>query len=145
MMLWCGGSRRLWLMVRFHGNNFISLPVESMNSYCIWIHIRWIQYEFIYFLHFKYMNSYEYVFILCMNSYTFCSYHVWIHTFFAVWIHMNSILFAVIMYEFIFFLQCKIKAASACKPRVPAPAWAARAKPELTSCPDQAAPGCPDR
>ncbi len=56
-------------------------PVESMNSYCIWIHIRRIQYEFIYFSHFKYMNSYEYEFILCMNSYTFCSYHVWIRTF----------------------------------------------------------------
>jgi hypothetical protein len=40
-------------------------------------------YEFIYFLHFKYMNSYKYDFISCM-----------IHIFFAV-----------IMYEFIYFWQ----------------------------------------
>ncbi len=40
------------------------------------------------------------------------------------------------MYEFIYFLQCKMKAASAREPR----ARAARAKPELTFCPDQAAP-----
>ncbi len=99
----------LWLMVWFHGKFFISCPVENMNSYCIWIHIYdefsmnsymfctlniwiltnmnsycvWIHilfavimYEFIYFL--------QYEFILCMNSYTFCSYHVWIHIFFAV-------------------------------------------------------------
>ncbi len=46
------------------------------------------------------------------------------------------------MYEFIYFLQCKIKAASA---RCKRAARAARAKPELTSCPNEAAPGCPDR
>ncbi len=50
-------------------------------------------------------NSYKYEFILYMNSY----------------------FFAVIMYEFIYLLQCKIKAASACKPQ----AHAARAKREL--------------
>ncbi len=49
------------------------------------------------------------------------------------------------MYEFIYFLQCKIKAASASEPRACSAsceraARAARAKPELTSCPDQAAP-----
>ena len=56
------------------------------------------------------------------------------------------------MYEFVYFLQCKIKAASMRDPRARAAsacckraARAARAKPELTSCPDQAAPGCPDR
>jgi hypothetical protein len=69
-------------------------------------------YGFIYFLHYKYMNSYKYDFILCMNSYIFCSYHVWIHIFLT-------------------------EAASACRERA---ARAARAKPELTSCPDQAAP-----
>ena len=54
------------------------------------------------------------------------SYYVRIHIFLAV-----------IMYEFIYFLQCKIKAASAREPR----ACTARAKPELTSCPDyQATP-----
>jgi hypothetical protein len=52
-----------------------------MNSYifCTW----------------KYMNSYKYEFILCTNSYIFCSYHVRIHI----------------------FLQCKLKAASARNPR----------------------------
>jgi hypothetical protein len=39
--------------------------------------------------------------------------------------------FILLMYEFI----------SGCERA----ARAARAKPELTSCPDQAAPGCPDR
>ncbi len=52
------------------------------------------------------------------------------------------------MYEFIYFLllQCKIKAASAREPRAcrKHTARAARAKSKLTSCPDQAAPGCPD-
>jgi hypothetical protein len=107
----CNGvvvAHEMWLMVRFHGKFFISHPVESMNSYCIWIHIRWIQYEFIYFLHLniwihRNMNSYyvwihilfavimyefihflQYEFLLCMNSYTFCSCHVWIHKFFSV-------------------------------------------------------------
>ncbi len=47
------------------------------------------------------------------------------------------------MYEFIYLLQYKIKAASACEPQ--RAARAARAKPELTPCPDQATPGCPDR
>ncbi len=63
-------------------------------------------YEFIYFLHFKYMNSYKYEFILCMNSYIFGSYHVGIHI----------------------FLQWKIKAASARKPQ----ARAASARRERT-------------
>ncbi len=74
---------------------------------------------------------------------------------------MNHILFSVIMYEFIYFLQCKIKAASAREPQARATsaqrelqahsasckrtARAVRAKPELTSCPNQAAPGCPNR
>ncbi len=54
------------------------------------------------------------------------------------------------MYEFIYILQCKIKAASAREPRArrgcERAARVARAKPELTSSPDQAAPaGCPDR
>ncbi len=58
------------------------------------------------------------------------------------------------MYEFIYFLQCKIKAASMREPRARAvsaqrelqcAAQATRAKPELTSCPNQAVPGCPDR
>ncbi len=58
------------------------------------------------------------------------------------------------MYEFIYFLQCKIKAASAREPGARAASTqrklqarstrAARVKPELTSCPNQAAPGCPD-
>jgi hypothetical protein len=50
----------------------------NMNSYYVWIHILFvvIMYEFVHFL--------QYEFILCMNSYTFCSYHVWIHIFFAV-------------------------------------------------------------
>jgi hypothetical protein len=77
-------------------------------------------YEFIYFLHFKYMNT-------NMNSY-----YVWIHIFLAV-----------IMYEFIYFLQCKNKRcgrARAASTRREHAARAARAKPELTSCPDQAAP-----
>jgi hypothetical protein len=67
--------------------------------------------------------------------------------------------FAVIMYEFICVLHHKIKAASARKPQVRAASVqrklqarctnraratrAARAKPKLISCPDQAAPGCP--
>ncbi len=54
------------------------------------------------------------------------------------------------MYEFIYFLQCKIKAASAHEPQARSASCegavqAARAKPELTSCPNQAAPGCPNR
>ena len=129
----------LWLMVWFHGkilflvlwkvwthtayefiydefsmNSFIFCTLNkwihtNMNSNHVWIHILFavIMYEFIHFL--------QYEFILCMNSYTFCSYHVWIHIFFAV---QNK--------------SCEH-------------ARAARAKPELTSCPDQAAPGCPDR
>ncbi len=52
------------------------------------------------------------------------SYYVGIHIFFAV-----------IMYEFIYFLQ-KLRARGS-RERV---ARAARAKPELTSCPDQAMP-----
>jgi hypothetical protein len=99
---------------------FISHPVESRNSYCIWIHI------------YKEFS---------MNSYIFCtlnirihtnmnSYFVWIHILFAVIMYefiyfcsMNSyyvrihLLFAVIMYEFIYFWQCKIKAVSAREPR----------------------------
>jgi hypothetical protein len=48
------------------------------------------------------------------------------------------------------FLQCKIKAAIVRKPRARSAscegaAQAARAKPELTFCPNKAAPGCPDR
>ncbi len=70
---------------------------------------------------------------------------------------MNSYIF---LYEFIYFSQCKIKAASAREPRACSVSSqrklqarsasckravrAARAKPELTSCPNQAAPGCPD-
>ncbi len=57
--------------------------------------------------------------------------------------------FIYFLYEFIHFLQCKIKAASACEPQAcsascKCAARAARAKPELTSCPNKAAPGCPD-
>ncbi len=47
------------------------------------------------------------------------------------------ILFAVIMYAFIYIFAVQNKS---CKH-----ARAARAKPELTSCPNQAAPSCPDR
>jgi hypothetical protein len=69
---------------------------KNMNIY-----IQWIQYEFMYFLHFKYMNSYKYEFLSCMNSYIFCSYHVWIHIFFAV---QNK--------------SCeRVRAASACRER----------------------------
>ncbi len=75
----------------------------------------------------------------------FFTFNIWIHTnmnSYYVWIH---IFFAVIMYEFIYFLQCKIKAASARAPRARSAsckrtAWATKAKPELTSCPDQTAP-----
>ncbi len=75
----------LWLMIRFCGFFYYFLScgmyelLQHMNSY-----VQRIQYEFIYFLHFKYMNSYKYEFILCMNSFTFCSYQVRIHVFFAV-------------------------------------------------------------
>ncbi len=83
---------------------------------------------------------------------------------------MNSY---ICLYEFIYFLQCKIKAAStqckhagrarsascelavqtasvqrelrACSANCERAVQAARAKPELTSCPDQAMPGCPNR
>ncbi len=83
-------------------------------------------------------TAYEFVYDeFSMNSYIFCTLNIWIHTnmnSYYIWIHilfaviiyefiyfcsMNSyyvwihILFAVIMYEFIYFLHCKIKAASA--------------------------------
>ena len=67
----------------------------------VWTHTA---YEFIY-------NEFS------MNSCIFCTLNTWIHTnmkSYHVWIH---IFFAVIMYEFIYFLQCKKKAASARKPR----------------------------
>ena len=64
------------------------------------------------------------------------SYYVRIHIFFAV-----------IMYEFIYFLQkLRARASGERAPRARsascerAAARATRAKPELTSCPDQAAP-----
>ncbi len=103
------------------------------------------------------LTTYEFIYM--MNS-------VWIHIFFAlqmyefiqIWIHIMYE-FIYFFYEFIYFLQCKIKAASARKPRACSTSaqrelqarsascecgvQAARAKPELTSCPDQAAPGCP--
>ncbi len=99
----------LWLIVWFHGTIFISRPVESMNSYCIRIHIYdefsmnsyifctlniWIHtnansyYVWIHILFavimYEFIYFLQYGFIICMNSYTFCSYHVWIHIFFAV-------------------------------------------------------------
>ncbi len=94
---WCGGVvvvHLLWLMVWFHSKFFISHPVECMNSYNIWIRIY---------------DEFS------MNSYIFCTLNIWTHinmNSYYVWIH---IFFAVIMYtyEFIYFLQCKIKAASA--------------------------------
>ncbi len=95
----CGGvvvAHLLMSMVRFCVKIFITCPVECMNSYNIRIHI---DDEF------------------SMNSYIFCSLNIWIHT------NMNSyyvgihIFFAVFMYEFIYLLQCKIKAASARKPQ----------------------------
>ncbi len=94
-MQWCSGSAcivvdGLILWRKKNSSCGMHELIQHMNSY-IW----WIQYEFIYFLHFKYMNSYKYEFILCMISY----------------------IFAVIMYEFIYFLQCKIKAASVCEPQ----------------------------
>ncbi len=100
----CGGvvvAHVLWEMVWFGGKLFISHPVECMNSYNIWI---CIYDEF------------------SKNSYIFCTLNIWIHTnmnSYYVWIH---IFFAVIMYECIYFLQCKIKAASAQrKPRGQSP------------------------
>ncbi len=99
----------LWLMVQFHGKIFMSRSVESMNSYCTWIHIYdefsmnlyifctlniWIRmsmnsyYVWIHILFavimYEFIYFLQYEFILYMNSYTFCSYHVWIHIFFAV-------------------------------------------------------------
>ncbi len=49
---------------------------------------------------------------------------------------MNSYIF---LYEFIYFLQCNASAH-----KLQARSASRRAKPELTSCPNQAAPGCPD-
>ncbi len=83
-MWWCSGSACIVDDGLISWNFFFSSRgvyelIQHMNSY-----IQWIQYEFIYYLHFKYMNSYKYEFILCMNSYIVCSYDVWIHIFFAV-------------------------------------------------------------
>ncbi len=84
-MRWCSGCAcivvdgLILLKFFYFSSCAMYVLIQHMNSY-IW----WIQYEFIYFLHFKYMNSYKYEFILCMNSYIFCSYHVWIRIFFAV-------------------------------------------------------------
>ncbi len=67
----------------FNMNSYIFCTLNiwihtNMNSYYVWIHILFavIMYEFVHFL--------QYEFILCMNSYTFCRYHVGIHIFFAV-------------------------------------------------------------
>jgi hypothetical protein len=84
-MRWCSGSACIVVDCLIPWRKFIFPScvmyelIQHMNSY-----IQWIQYEFIYFLHFKYMNSYKYEFILFTNSYIFCSYHVRIHIFFAV-------------------------------------------------------------
>ncbi len=69
----------LWLMVRFHGKKLF------LVLWKVWTHTA---YEFIY-------DEFS------MNSYIFCSLNIWIRSHY-VWIH---ILFAVIMYEFIHFLQ----------------------------------------
>jgi hypothetical protein len=84
-MWWCSGSACIVDDGWFHGFFFISCPVECMNSYNIWICIyNESSMNSYIFLHFKYMNSYKYEFRICVNSYFFCSYHVWIHIFFAV-------------------------------------------------------------
>jgi hypothetical protein len=91
-----------------------------------------------------------------MNSHIFCTFNIWIHT------NMNScyvrihIIFAVIMYEFIHLLQCKIKAVSTREPRVRAasaqhePQGRSPSLPPAPTRPRPAAPtvrvacGCPD-
>ncbi len=95
-MRWCSGSACIVVVVRFLGKKLFTHLVECMNLYNIWIHIN---------------DEFS------INSYIFCTLNIGIHTnmnSYYVWIH---ILFAVIMYEFIYFLQCKKKAASARKPR----------------------------
>jgi hypothetical protein len=91
-MRWCSGSAYivddgliLGEFFYFSSHGMYEL-IQQMNSYT-----RWIQYEFK----------------------KFCTLNIWIHTnmnLYFIWIH---IFFAVILYEFIYFLQCKIKAASA--------------------------------
>jgi hypothetical protein len=126
LYLWSSGSACivvgcsiLWKFFYFSSCGMYEL-IQHKNSY-----IRWIQYEFIYFLHFKYVNSYKYEFILCMNLYIFLQLSC-----------MNSYIFA---------LQNKCcKHAQAASVRHECAAQATRAKPELTSCPNHAVPGCPD-
>ncbi len=89
-MRWFSGMvvHSMWSMVWLLSKIFISRPVECMNSYKIWIHIY---------------DKFS------MNSYTFCTLNIWIHT------NMNSyhvcihIFFAVIMYEFIYFFAVQNK------------------------------------
>ncbi len=83
---WCSGvvvAHVLWLMVWFHGK------ILFLVLWKVWTH-----------------TAYEFIFDeFSMNSCIFCTLNIWIHmnmNSYYVWI---PILFAVIMYEFVHFLQ----------------------------------------
>ncbi len=91
-MWWCSGSACIKVDCSLPVKNFISQPVECMNSKNIWIHIY---------------DDFS------INSYIICTLIVWIHT----KMESYNIRIHIFLYEFIYFLQCKIKAASAREPR----------------------------